>query len=311
MRRSTLAVFLASTIISASLLAYGVTASSFAESGKAGSAKADTSEKDVKDYVVIRYGDKEIHRDELEKLWKTMFPGEAPSFSSFDTNVQLEILRNIARESMILDKAYAAKIEESEEVKSQMENLKRQLVIQAYFKSILDELVPEAEVRKEYDRLAEQVKGQEEVHARHILVETEEAAEEIVDTLKEGADFAKLAKEKSSDTGSGAQGGDLGYFTKDRMVPEFAEAAFKLKKGEVSDPVKSDFGWHVIKLEDRRPISPPSFEEVKEQLQARIANTAIEKYTRNLLDSADVKFYNQDGTELRDTYGDNPDDGED
>src|ERR1700739_5083039 len=98
--------------------------------------------------------------------------------------------------------------------------------------------------------------GQEEVHARHILVEGEDEAKAIIEQLKGGADFAKLAKEKSKDPGA-AEGGDLGYFTKDQMVPEFAEVAFKLDKGQVSEPVKTQFGWHIIKVEARRSAPPP------------------------------------------------------
>ena len=89
------------------------------------------------------------------------------------------------------------------------------------------------------------------MRARHILVETEDEAKAVLAELKKGADFAELAKSKSKDPGS-ADGGDLGYFTKDQMVPEFSEVAFKLDKGALSDPVKSQFGWHIIKVEDKR-----------------------------------------------------------
>ena len=101
------------------------------------------------------------------------------------------------------------------------------------------------------------------MRARHILVETEDEAKAVLAELKKGADFAELAKAKSKDPGS-ADGGDLGYFTKDQMVPEFAEVAFKLDKGELSDPVKSQFGWHVIKVEDKRERQPPEFDKVKD-----------------------------------------------
>ena len=105
------------------------------------------------------------------------------------------------------------------------------------------------------------------MRARHILVETEDEAKAILDQLKGGADFATLAKEKSKDPGA-AEGGDLGYFTKDQMVPEFAEVAFKMYPGQLSDPVKTQFGWHVIKLEDKRTKQPPEFDKVKDQIEA-------------------------------------------
>src|SRR5207248_412715 len=88
----------------------------------------------------------------------------------------------------------------------------------------------------------------------------------IYNESDKGADFEKIAKEKSTDKGSGANGGELGWFTKDKMVPAFADAAFKLKKGEISEPVKSDFGWHVIQVEDRRPLQIASYDDMKESL---------------------------------------------
>src|SRR5258705_2132051 len=108
--------------------------------------------------------------------------------------------------------------------------------------------------------------NEQEVPARHILVPTEDEAKAILAEVKKGTDFAELAKQKSKDPGAAAEGGDLGYFGKSQMVPEFAEAAFKMKKGEVSDPVKSQFGWHIIKVEDKRTKPVPAFENVKDQI---------------------------------------------
>ena len=131
-------------------------------------------------------------------------------------------------------------------------------------------LSDEAE-RKVYDEAVKQVKNEEEVHARHILVPTEDEAKAILAQLKGGADFATLAKEKSKDPGA-AEGGDLGYFTKEQMVPEFSEVAFKLGKGQLSDPVKTQFGWHIIKVEDKRTRPTPTFEQVKPQIENYVAH---------------------------------------
>src|SRR5580693_2655945 len=106
-------------------------------------------------------------------------------------------------------------------------------------------------MKKVYDEAAKQIEGEQEVHARHILVETEDEAKAIEAELKKGADFAELAKKKSKDPGA-ADGGDLGFSTKDQMVPEFSTVAFALEPGKISDPVKSQFGWHVIKVEEKR-----------------------------------------------------------
>ncbi len=149
-------------------------------------------------------------------------------------------------------------------------------------------LSDEAE-HKLYDEAIKQVKAEEEVHARHILVVSEDEAKAILAQLKGGADFIVLAKEKSKDPGSAESGGDLGYFTKEQMVPEFAEVAFKLGKGELSDPVKTQFGWHIIKVEDRRTKPTPTFEQVKPQIENYIAHRAQAELVENLRKSANVE----------------------
>jgi peptidyl-prolyl cis-trans isomerase C len=149
-------------------------------------------------------------------------------------------------------------------------------------------LSDEAE-HKLYDEAIKQVKAEEEVHARHILVVSEDEAKAILAQLKGGADFIVLAKEKSKDPGSAESGGDLGYFTKEQMVPEFAEVAFKLGKGQLSDPVKTQFGWHIIKVEDRRTKPTPTFEQVKPQIENYIAHRAQAELVENLRKSANVE----------------------
>ena len=127
------------------------------------------------------------------------------------------------------------------------------------------------------------------MRARHILVPTEDEAKAILAEIKKGTDFAELAKQKSKDPGAAAEGGDLGYFTKDQMVPEFAEVAFKMNKGEVSDPVKTQFGWHIIKVEDKRNKPVPAFEQVKDQIETFVARRAQAEYIAKLREAAKVE----------------------
>jgi peptidyl-prolyl cis-trans isomerase C len=155
-------------------------------------------------------------------------------------------------------------------------------------------LSDEAE-HKVYDEAIKQVKNEEEVHARHILVESEDEAKAILAQLKGGADFATLAKEKSKDPGA-AEGGDLGYFTKEQMVPEFADVAFKLNKGQLSDPVKTQFGWHIILVEDKRIKPTPTFEQVKPQIENYIAHRAQAELVENLRKTATVERLDKPAT---------------
>ena len=143
-------------------------------------------------------------------------------------------------------------------------------------------------MHKVYDDAVKQMPPEEEIHARHILVPTEAEAKQIEDELQKGADFATLAKEKSKDPGA-ADGGDLGYFTKDQMVPEFSEAAFKLEKGQISDPVHTKFGWHIIKVEDKRIKPTPTFDQVKPQIEDFVAHKAQAELVENLRKSATIE----------------------
>jgi peptidyl-prolyl cis-trans isomerase C len=143
-------------------------------------------------------------------------------------------------------------------------------------------------LHKVYDDAVKQMPPEEEVHARHILVPTEDEAKEIEAELKKGADFATLAKEKSKHPGA-ADGGDLGYFTKDQMVPEFSAAAFKLDKGQISDPVHTQFGWHIIKVEDKRIKPTPTFDEVKPQLENFVAHKAQAELVASLRKNATIE----------------------
>ncbi len=143
-------------------------------------------------------------------------------------------------------------------------------------------------MHKVYEDATKQMQPEQEVHARHILVPTEDEAKAIEDQLKKGADFAALAKEKSKDPGA-ADGGDLGYFTKDQMVPEFAEVAFKLDKGQISDPVHTQFGWHIIKVEDKRTKPTPTYDQVKTQLENYVAHRAQAELVDSLRKTAQIE----------------------
>jgi peptidyl-prolyl cis-trans isomerase C len=131
---------------------------------------------------------------------------------------------------------------------------------------------------------------EEEVQARHILVATEEKAKELAEAIGKGGDFAQLAKDNSSDPGSKDNGGMLGYFGKGQMVPEFEKAAFELKAGELSKPVKSQFGWHIIKVDDRRQKKPPTFEEVKDRLLGSMAQNKAQEIASNLRGKATIEY---------------------
>ena len=137
------------------------------------------------------------------------------------------------------------------------------------------------------------MKPKEEVQARHILVDTEELAKDLQKKIADGADFAALAKEHSKDPGTKDDGGMLGYFSTGQMVPAFEQAAFSLQKGQVSDPVKSQFGWHLIKLEDRRQKPPPTFEEVKDRILASMVHQRAQAVAAKLREEAKIEYIDE------------------
>jgi peptidyl-prolyl cis-trans isomerase C len=167
--------------------------------------------------------------------------------------------------------------------------IQNKLMMETMLQSVGKAAVTDQAMRKVYDDAVKQMSNEEEVRARHILVPTEAEAKTILAELKKGANFEKLAKEKSKDPGAAAQGGDLGYFTKEQMVPEFAEVAFKLEKGALSEPVKSQFGWHIIRVEDKRSKSPPPFDQVKDQVETFVQRKAQAEYVGKLRNGAKIE----------------------
>jgi peptidyl-prolyl cis-trans isomerase C len=200
--------------------------------------------------------------------------------------------------SYLTDMALVAKAAEGRNV-ADGEGFKQRL---AYYRSkiLMDLLlqseakgaVSDAAMHQLYDEAARQMAGQQEVRARHILVKTEDEAKAVIAELKNGADFAALAKQKSTDPGA-SEGGDLGYFPKDEMVPEFAEAAFKLEKGQISEPVHTRFGWHVIKVEDKRERQVPAFDQVRDQLATHLVRKAQAELITKLRADAKVERLEQ------------------
>jgi peptidyl-prolyl cis-trans isomerase C len=187
-------------------------------------------------------------------------------------------VRDQAREmlvtrELILQEANNRGVTQKESVREQLEQSRMGILIAAVFEDYVEkEGVAEADLKAAY----EQVKGQytgKEYHVEHILVEKESDAKAIIAQIKAGGNFEQIAKEKSKDPGSAPNGGDLGWVSDKALVPEFSKAMVQLKKGQVTDkPVKSQFGWHIIKLDDVRDVKAPSMDEIKDQLKQMIVS---------------------------------------
>lgn len=247
-------------------------------------------------YTILEVDGIKISSDEAENAWKTLFPdGVAPNFEGFDEEVRQNVLRGLVSEGLLYKEAEAKGVPDRESVRIRLENLKKQIVIQSYIEDLSSSFVTEKALRQAYHEYKVKAEKEEEVSARHILVDSEDKAQQVIDSLEDGKDFAKLAKATSMDKGSAARGGDLGYFPRDKMVKPFAEVAFNLEPGSVSKPVKSDFGWHVIKVEGRRPVSVKSFEEMQEALKSQLRKKGTEHHVNQLISKANVKYYSPNG----------------
>ena len=204
--------------------------------------------------------------------------------------------------TLMVDEGRKQNLQNDPDVKAIVAQYEDEAIRQVLLKRFLAGKITDADLKKRYDAEVAKVPPTEELKASHILVKTEDEAKDIIKQLEGGADFAKLAKEKSTDTGSGANGGDLGYFGDGDMVPEFYAAANKLKKGEFTkDPVKSQYGWHVILLTDRRTKVAPKFEEVKDQIKDELTQELVAAWLTNLHKAAKIQKFGPDGKPLPDT----------
>jgi peptidyl-prolyl cis-trans isomerase C len=191
-------------------------------------------------------------------------------------------------QELLVEEAKKQNLEKDPQFIQQMDLLKRNLLASTAVHKVLSEHpVSEEAIEKEYETTKASL-AKEEYKARHILVDSEDKAKEIIKELKEGADFSELAKTQSSDS-SGASGGDLGWFTTDMMVEPFGEAVAKLKKGQFTEePVKTQFGWHVILLDDVRDATPPSLEEMRPQISQQLQGQMLNEYLQKLRAGAKI-----------------------
>jgi peptidyl-prolyl cis-trans isomerase C len=189
-------------------------------------------------------------------------------------------------------------LDQDPDVQSRLKQYEDRLIQEAYINRVVKPAETEDRLRTRYETFLKEKPAQDQVQARHILVKTETEAKSVIAELDKGADFTALAKKYSTDPGA-ESGGDLGYFKHDDMVKEFADAAFALSPGQYSKtPVKTEFGWHVIKVEDRRQGKPPTLEEAREQLSRDLAHEIIDAKLQNLRGAAKIEEFGLDGKPL-------------
>ncbi|MBV9457994.1 MAG: peptidylprolyl isomerase [Bradyrhizobium sp.] len=241
----------------------------------------------------VRADDKvlaKVNGAEIKQSDVTMAEEElAPSLAQMDPATKDENVLSFLIDMKIAAKAAEdKKIADTDEFKKRLAFTRNRLLMDSLLAQEGKAATTDAAMKQVYEDASKQISGEQEVHARHILVETEDEAKAVKAELDKGADFAELAKKKSKDPGA-SDGGDLGFFTKEQMVPEFANVAFSLEPGKISDPVKSQFGWHIIKVEEKRNRQPPEFDQVKAQIETYVTRKAQAEYVGKLREAAKIE----------------------
>jgi len=198
------------------------------------------------------------------------------------------LLQFVIENELMAEAATQAALESGPSFDDRLKYHRRRALRDAYYDKSVRNAVTEEEAKKIFDEKIAGLKPEEEIHARHILVATEAEAKEVEERLKKGEDFATLAKEKSKDPS--AEGGDLGYFRRGQMLKPFEDAAFALKEGEISKPVQTQFGWHIIKVEEKRTRPLPTFDQVKDQIMSQLAAQKAKETIRGLNANAKIEI---------------------
>jgi peptidyl-prolyl cis-trans isomerase C len=242
------------------------------------------------DPVVAKVNGTAIHQSEVNAFRRDLPPQlrQMPSGALVEALVNYQLVDTAARKEGL---------QRQPAVRQAMKAASDAVLRQAWLNKHLSAAVTPKLLRQTYDEQRAKFVPQEQVHASHILLATKAEAEKVISELKHGANFADLARKVSTDPSAKQNGGDLGFFSEGDMVPAFAKAAFALKVGEVSpEPVKTQFGWHVIKVEGRRKSTPPTFEEAEPVLRARVAQEMAKKLVEGLRAKAKVKIFDTAGS---------------
>lgn len=210
-----------------------------------------------------------------------------------------KVLDELIDQRLLALEALRRSLDQNDETRRRLAAARERILSNVVVETLLAEKVTEDAISRMYDEQAALQEGGEQVRARHILVETEEKAKELYGLLESGGQFSTLAKEFSLDISTQDLGGDLGYFSKDALREDMANVAFTTKKGTVSEPFKTSLGWHVLKVEDRRPTPKPRFEDIKPEITSFMTYDAIEKFLKSLRSNSSIELKLGGGSQKR------------
>jgi len=238
---------------------------------------------------LAKIGSKAITDADLKALVGTVSDGQKSQING-DPDIKNRMVENLVVEELFVQEAEKTGVSKDKEFQNGLERARRQLLAQKYLQKSVQPKITDANVKKFFDSNKARY-SQNEVHAQHVLLKEESEAKEVLEKAKKGEDFETLAKKYSKDPSAAQNGGDLGFFTRSRMVPQFADKAFSMKKGEISEPVKSPFGYHIIKVLDARDGKPVKFDEIKDQVKGDYQNESINELIASLKKANKVTVY--------------------
>jgi peptidyl-prolyl cis-trans isomerase C len=248
------------------------------------------------DSVVARIDGDAITRTDLEAAQQRL-PEQYRGMPL--ANIYMPLLDQVIDSRLIMREGRTQKLQDDPEVKKRVADLENLVIQEIYLSRLVAPLMTEAALRERYAKHLAANPAQEEVHARHILLRSEADAKAVLADLAKGGDFITTAKAKSIEPGAKESGGDLGFFVREDMVPEFAEAAFGMKPGEVTKaPVKTQFGFHIIRVEDRRQRAPATYIETREQLRREASQEMVTEQIGKLRSKAKVERFTIDGAPI-------------
>jgi peptidyl-prolyl cis-trans isomerase C len=227
--------------------------------------------------VIAKVNGQDITEGEL-KFAESEFGSELAGVPA--ENRRRVLLDYLIETRLVADAAEKAKLGDTKDFEARMKYHRMRALRDAYIETQIQDAVKDKEARAVYDEKVKNLAPQEEVRAKHILVKTEDEAKKVAEELRAGKDFNEVAKKYSQ--GREGESGDLGYFARGQMVKPFEDAAFALEKGKISDPVQTEYGWHVLKIEDKRNRQPPSFDEVKDQITSSLINAKLQTTIQEL-----------------------------
>jgi len=255
---------------------------------------AATSAPAADDAVVATVNGREIRESDIQLIHAAL-PAQYKQVP-FEM-LKSQLVTQAVNMALVQEAAKSEGMAESAEVKKKLSLASDQIMQEVFLQQKIDAALTDAAIQAEYEKMTADFEPAQEIRARHILLEKEEEARDVVAKLDEGGDFVELAKELSIGP-SGPNGGDLGYFQDGQMVAPFSKAAFELEKGNYTkDPVQTQFGWHVILLEDRRDTQPPALESVRADIEGRLSGETVNGLIEELRTKATIDIVGEEKVE--------------